>query len=249
MAFVLGFFIAVAVGLTGVGAGTITAPVLMLSFGLKPAVAVGTALLFSSAIKIVVAPVYLRRRQVDFKVLMLLCGGGVPGVLIGVGMLARLSSRSHEGAIVFVLGLTVIAASLATLYRTLRTRTAARTPRDRSGWLPPLAAVIGGEVGFSSAGAGALGSVALLNLTNLTPAQVVGTDMVFGLVLSVCGGSLHFSADHFDSNVLWKLIVGGVVGVISGAMLSGIIPPRPLKVGLTVWLASLGTQLCWRALS
>ena len=63
---------------------------------------------------------------------------------------------------------------------------------DHSRWLPPLAALIGGEVGFSSAGAGAMGAVALLNLTKLTPPQVVGTDMVFGLVLSILGGGLHF---------------------------------------------------------
>ena len=37
-----------------------------------------------------------------------------------------------------------------------------------------------------------MGAVALLNLTKLTPPQVVGTDMVFGLVLSILGGGLHF---------------------------------------------------------
>ena len=52
---------------------------------------------------------------------------------------------------------------------------------------PPIAAVIGAEVGFSSAGAGALGSLALMSLTPLTAAQVVGTDVVFGLVLVSVG--------------------------------------------------------------
>ena len=44
MEFVLGFLIATAVGPTGVGAGSITAPVLILFFDLAPAAAVGTAL-------------------------------------------------------------------------------------------------------------------------------------------------------------------------------------------------------------
>ncbi|MBF0171785.1 MAG: sulfite exporter TauE/SafE family protein, partial [Nitrospinae bacterium] len=52
MAAVLGFFIAFAIAITGVGAGTITAPVLMLFMGIEPAVAVGTALLFALAVKI-----------------------------------------------------------------------------------------------------------------------------------------------------------------------------------------------------
>ena len=37
MTFLIGFVVAVAVGLTGVGAGSITAPVLILLFGISPA--------------------------------------------------------------------------------------------------------------------------------------------------------------------------------------------------------------------
>ena len=46
---------------------------------------------------------------------------------------------------------------------------------------------VGAEVGFSSAGAGALGSAALLALTPLAPAQVVGTDIAFGFFTSSTG--------------------------------------------------------------
>jgi uncharacterized membrane protein YfcA len=92
-----------------------------------------------------------------------------------------------------------------------------------------------------------MGSLALLNLTRLTPAQVVGTDMVFGLVLSLLGGGLHFSAGHYDATILPKLIIGGVVGALMGATLSSIVPARPLRLGLSVWLATLGAQLCWKA--
>src|SRR5207302_924876 len=57
-----------------------------------------------------------------------------------------------------------------------------------SQWLPWLAFPIGVESGFSSAGAGALGTVLLLNYSEMTPSQVVGTDLLFGLVLAVIGG-------------------------------------------------------------
>jgi uncharacterized membrane protein YfcA len=107
--------------------------------------------------------------------------------------------------------------------------------------------VIGGEVGFSSAAA--LGALALLNLTKLCPARVVGTDMVFGLVLSLIGGRLHFSAGHYDGPLLSQLILGGVVGAFVGAALCTIFPSRPLRFALSFWLAALGAQLCWKALS
>src|SRR5262249_13331102 len=167
-----------AVGLTGVGAGTITAPALILFFGLSPAVSVGTALSFAAVIKMAVLPVYLRRKQVSFRILRVLCAGGIPGVLSGVYLLNRLKTQKHESNLFTVLGSTILIISLFNLYRALRDFSREEL-KDRSRWLPPIAAVIGAEVGFSSAGAGALGSLALLNLTKLTPAEVVGTDMVF----------------------------------------------------------------------
>jgi uncharacterized membrane protein YfcA len=246
MEFLLGFLIACAVGLTGVGAGSITSPMLILFFHMNPAVAVGTALIYAASIKFVVLPIYLRKRQVDFRILKLLCMGGIPGVLAGVLILNRFNVREHEKAIFLLLGSTILTVSLGSLYRTLRNR-AVVAGRERAGWLPPLAFVIGTEVGFSSAGAGALGALALLNLTKLTPGQVVGTDMVFGFLLSVLGGGLHLSEGHYDSPMLMKLIAGGIVGSLFGASMTSYIPARPLRLVLSVWLAALGLQLCWKA--
>jgi uncharacterized membrane protein YfcA len=178
----------------------------------------------------------------------LLVSGGVPGVLFGVWALDTLNVRDHERGLFLVLGLMILTVSLGSLYKTLRSRLVVAT-NEHARWLPPLAVIIGSEVGFSSAGAGALGALALLNLTKLTPAQVVGTDMVFGLVVSVIGGGLHLTAGHYDSAIMMKLIIGGIAGAYSGAMLSTMLPSRPLRVALSFWLASLGAQLCWKALA
>ena len=110
-----------------------------------------------------------------------------------------------------------------------------------------IAAAIGAEVGFSSAGAGALGSVALLSLTAMPAAQVVGTDMAFGLATSVVGGGFHFGAGHYQAALLIKLIVGGLAGALAGASLSSVVPARALRVALSAWLVVVGAQLCWRA--
>jgi len=50
--------------------------------------------------------------------------------------------------------------------------------------------------GFSSAGAGALGSLVLLAVTPMTAAQVVGTDLFFGLAVSLVGSSFQLSAGN-----------------------------------------------------
>jgi uncharacterized protein len=246
MAFLVGFIIALAVGLTGVGAGSITAPVLILFFAISPADAVGTALIFAAVIKLVVAPMYIIRKQVNARIVTILCLGGIPGVLLGSFLIRSLDVRHYEKTLFIILGLTIATMALYSLYRTMKKGKKILEQRERVRWLPLIGLGIGSEVGFSSAGAGALGSLALLNLTLLTPAQVIGTDMLFGLAVSVVGGGLNLTAGHYASGLLWKLITGGIAGVLMGANLSAILPARPLRVALSLWLSIIGLQLAWR---
>jgi hypothetical protein len=106
---------------------------------------------------------------------------------------------------------------------------------------------VGAEVGFSSAGAGALGSAALLSLTPLAPAQVVGTDIAFGFVVSLIGSGAHWFTPSSDSTLLLQLIAGGIVGAISGTLLSTHIPRRPLRFALWIWLLVLGGQFLFNS--
>jgi hypothetical protein len=170
MEYLLGFVIAVLIGLTGVGGGSVTAPALVLFLGVGPAEAVGTALVFTAIVKLVAAPIYIARKQVNFRILWPLLAGGVPGVLAGSYLLARLSSAQHRGPLYAVLGAIIILMAAANLYRLFAPRPSALT-EDRIRWLPWLAIPIGAEVGFSSAGAGAVGSLVLMTLTQMSTAQ------------------------------------------------------------------------------
>src|ERR1035438_1521764 len=135
MTILIGFLIALAVGLTGVGAGSITAPVLILFFGLSPAASVGTALAFAAVIKLAVAPLYLFRRQVSRRILLLLCLGGIPGVLAGVVVLGGLNVKRYEHTVFVILGATIGSMASYSLFHSLR-RKPKTAGRDRSGWLP-----------------------------------------------------------------------------------------------------------------
>src|ERR1700683_853261 len=115
MEIVLGFIIAVAIGVTGVGAGVITAPVLILFMHVSPAHAVGTALAFSVAVKMLVVPLQIYRKQVDYRVLGFLLLGGLPGVLAGSYLLAKLNTQGSQGILYGALGLTVVIMAAANL--------------------------------------------------------------------------------------------------------------------------------------
>lgn len=249
MPILIGFLIAFAVGLTGVGGGSLTAPVLMLFLGVSPADSVGTALLFSAITKVALLPLFLWRQQVSYRVLALLSAGGIPGVIGGFYLLRQLHEAKQEKALYLLIGGTILIMAVYSLWRSFRPARTTEQRRNRSGWLMLIAAGIGGEVGFSSAGAGALGSIVLLTMTTLAPAVVVGTDMAFGLVVSAVGGSAHFSAGNYDSALLWKMVAGGIPGALLGANLARAFTPRTLRMALLSWLTFIGGELCWRALA
>lgn len=246
MEVLLGFAIAVAIGVTGVGGGVITAPALILLLGMPPVEAVTISLVFAAIIKSLLAPQYLLRKQVDFRILGKLLMGGLPGVVAGSFLLERMNTTKQHGLMYGILGGTIAVMSCIHLYRLTR-GLPVHSKGDHSRWLPLIALPIGAEVGFSSAGAGALGTVALMSCTTLTAAQVVGTDVYFGLGLSLVGGGLHWSTGHGVPVILWKLLAGGVVGAFAGAYASTSVPARPLRAALCVWLIVIGVQLCWRA--
>jgi uncharacterized membrane protein YfcA len=79
----------------------------------------------------------------------------------------------------------------------------------------------------------------------MTPAQVVGTDLLFGLVLAVIGSAFHWSFGSINSPVLLQLLVGGVPGVIAGCLLARRVPANKLKTAVAMVAIFAGLQLVW----
>ena len=248
MAYSLGFLIAIAIGLTGVGAGTLTTPLLILALGVPARIAVGTSLIFGAVVKIITSPVYMARGQVDWRTLGLMLITGIPGVIAGT-LLFRdaVSLKSDKVWLYLALGTMIAFSSAWHIYRHFRPASIREDRDPRPGWLATSMLPVGAEVGFSSSGAGALGTIALLSLTRLNTAQVVGTDLAFGLCLSLIGGGLHLASGGFDAGLLLRLIAGGLLGAVAGSTLAPRIPARTMRLALSVWLLAIGVQLCWQA--
>jgi uncharacterized membrane protein YfcA len=246
MEYVVGCVIAMFIALTGVGAGTITTPLLIVFFGVPTPVAVSTGLLFSAAVKLVLVPPILARRQVNWRVLGYMTLGGLPGVVLGSLWLRHLAAKGPVQVMNGVLGVVLVLTALYQIAFSFRTPKVAGSSRDRARWLPWLMLPVGAEVGFSAAGAGALGTAALLSLTALEPLQVVGTDIVFGFVLSLVGGGAHLAGGAVRLELLKHLILGGLVGVVVGLWASRYIPRRPLRFALWLWLLVLGSQFIYK---
>jgi len=242
MHYLIGFLIALAVGLTGVGGGSFTVPALVLLAGLTAGEAVGTAFLFAAVLRLIAAPFYLAGKQIHSRYLWLLLQGAVPGLLLGTWALRLLNRDVGNPVVLLVLGVILAVSSSVTFVRRIQNPAfAAKNHR----WLPWLALPIGVESGFSSAGAGALGTVLLLNYSEMTPAQVVGTDLVFGLVLAAFGSAFHWRFGSISMQILFELLLGGVPGVVLGCLLARRVPADKLKTAVAMVAIFAGLQLVW----
>jgi uncharacterized protein len=242
MNFLIGFVIALAVGLTGIGGGSFTVPALVLIVGLTAGEAVGTAFVFAGAIRLIAAPFYLLGKHLHARYLWLLLGGAIPGLLIGTFVLRLVGREAGNPVVVILLGILLAASSSITFAPGVQNPNFAR---KNSRWLPWLAVPIGIESGFSSAGAGALGTVLLLNYSEMTVPQVVGTDLVFGLVLAVIGAGFHWKFGSMNLLVLAQLLAGGIPGVLLGCMMARVVPARRLRTVVAAVAIFAGVQLVW----
>jgi len=238
----IGFLIAIAVGLTGIGGGSFTVPALILLVGLTAGEAVGTAFVFAGVLRLIAAPFYLLGRNFHARYLWLLLLGAIPGLLLGTLVLRLIGQEGRNPVVIILLGVLLAASSSVTFAPRVQNPGFAR---KNSRWLPWLALPIGVESGFSSAGAGALGTVLLLNYSEMTPPQVIGTDLIFGLVLAVIGGVFHWKFGAINSPVLLQLLAGGVPGVVFGCALAWHVPARKLKLVIAMVAMFAGVQLVW----
>src|SRR5260370_14268543 len=224
------------------GGGSFTVPALVLIVGLTAGEAVGTAFLFAGVLRLIAAPFYLVGKQIHSRYLWLLLQGAIPGLLVGTWALRFLNRDAGNPVVILVLGVLLAVSSSVTFIRRVQNREFAGKNRR---WLPWLALPIGMESGFSSAGAGALGTALLLNYSEMTPAQVVGTDLLFGLVLAIIGSAFHWTFGSISMPILFQLLFGGIPGVVLGCLLARRVPANKLKTAVALVAIFAGLQLVW----
>lgn len=212
----LGFLIAFVIAITGVGAGTITAPLLILVLHVPVAVSVGTALAYSTIVKAVVVPVQIIRKQVAWRVLGIMLLGGLPGVIAGSLLFRRYVAFGSHALFYLVLGLIIVLSAAWHLYRHFRPQCFSGERKTRRWAIAALMFPIAAEVGFASSGAGAMGTLVLMGLSSLDAAKVVGTDLAFAFCMTLTGTGMHFASGLFDSALLVRLVgASGKFGVIA----------------------------------
>jgi uncharacterized membrane protein YfcA len=201
-------------------------PALVLLFGIHPATAVGTDLLYAATTKSAGSFVHALRMNVAWRVVALLSVGSVPAAIATLIVLSRLEAQSGltAKAITIVLGFALLLTSVLLIFRPwlLNLRRPRPTSDARRHILLTIlfGAVIGVLVSVSSVGAGAIGVTALLLLyPTYSTARIVGTDIAHAVPLTLVAGMGHWLTGSVDTSMPLSLLMGSIPGIVLGSYL------------------------------
>jgi uncharacterized membrane protein YfcA len=251
---ILGFVVGLLVGLTGMGGGALMTPALILLGLARPAIAVGTDLVWGTLTKAVGSLVHVRQKTVDFKLVRHLAYGSVPGSLLGIALLAILHKRgtdSMDRVVVRMLAVALMCVAISLYVRAVRgprVRPERESKSDVSKWPAWLTSVVGGVIGFlvclTSVGSGSL-IVAFLVVAYPSTAmrRIVGSDIVHALILVGISALGHMGLGTINVPLLGALLIGSIPGVWVGSKMSMVFPERVLQPILATTLFFLGYKL------
>lgn len=242
------------VGFTGVGGGSLMAPIMILFLGVTPITAVGTDLWFAAITKLVGGSIHHSRGNADVRIVKWLCIGSIPlatATLIVLGLSHR--DQIKQGFVTEALGAVIILTAVATLFRKSLHHYGERLRRNRKvkfkKFQVPLTVTAGALLGvlvtLTSVGAGALCATILIFLypLRLDMRKVVGTDILHAIPLTFVAGIGHLWLGNVDGNLLVSLLSGSIPGIILGSSLVHRVNERFIQVALAMVLIVVGSKL------
>jgi uncharacterized membrane protein YfcA len=246
-----GFVIGALVGITGMGGGSLLTPILVILFGFKPTLAVGTDILHGAIFKSFGAVRHRRLGTVHARLTFWMFLGSGPMSLLGVGLATWLKHHygGAESIEAYAVGVALVAGGFGLVAKTFIKR--GIQPDDRPFLLQrrdriiafALGAVCGFIVGLTSVGSGTFFGLAMVLVFPLTLPKIVGTDIFHAAALLWVAGFGHLFAGNVDLRTMGWLLTGSVPGILLTSQFTLQIPDRALRLGLASVLMLSGIKL------
>ena len=245
-----GLLIGLLVGMTGMGGGSLMTPMLILVFGFKPTVAIGTDILHGAIFKSFGAARHRQFGHVHARLALWMLIGSAPASLFGVALSSWLSERygdGYESAAQQVLGIALVIGGIGFFVKAFMRPWGSDAPfllKRRDKEIALLIGVVGGfVVGLTSVGSGTFFGLVMMIAFPLTAAKIVGTDLFQAALLLWVAGFGHFVTGSVDLRATGWLLIGSIPGVLLGSQLTVKLPDRALRVSLALVLSLSGVKL------
>jgi uncharacterized membrane protein YfcA len=247
-----GLLIGLLVGMTGMGGGSLMTPILILVFGFKPTLAIGTDILHGAVFKTFGAARHRWLGTVHARMAFWMFLASGPMSLVGVQTAEWLQGRYGNGAestSAKVIGAALVLGALGLFAKTFIRRGV--QPDDSPFVLAnhdrvisfALGAVGGFIVGLTSVGSGTFFALVMLLVFPLTAAKIVGTDIFHAAALLWVAGLAHLIHGNVDLGAMAWLLLGSIPGILAGSQITVKLPERSLRVALATVLLASGVRL------
>ena len=247
-----GLLIGILVGMTGMGGGSLMTPILVIVFGFKPTLAVGTDILHGAIFKTVGAIRHRSLGTVHARLSGWMLIGSAPLSLLGVALGTRITDKYGDGAtsvMGYILGGALLFGATGLVLKSfVRKKVVGDDDRFDMVWRDRIAAVAIGVfggfiVGLTSVGSGTFFGLTMLFVFPLGAHKIVGTDILHAAALLYVAGFGHFIAGNVDLHAVGWLLIGSIPGVLIGSHYSVRIPEAWLRLALADVLAISGLKL------
>ena len=252
-----GFSVGLLVGMTGVGGGSLMTPLLILLFGVHPATAVGTDLLYAAATKAGGGIVHGLARTIHWPAVIRLASGSIPASVLTLLVLWQLdlSAETARSLVNSVLCFALLLTATSLIFRKAATETLRwRLERYDDATIARATVLVGAGLGvlvsISSVGAGAVGVTALLLLYPKLPmSRIVGSDIAHAVPLTLIAGIGHWAMGAIDWQLMGVLLIGSLPGIVIGSYWATRVPETALRLLLAATLILVAGKLAsdeWR---
>jgi uncharacterized membrane protein YfcA len=239
--------------MTGVGGGSLMTPLLILLFGVHPATAVGTDLLYAAATKTGGSLVHGFARSINWRVVRRLATGSVPATVVTLAVLSHfnLSGDAARNLITLVLSVALFATAFVLVFggaivAAYRARVVELNSQCTAVNTVLVGMVLGVLVSISSVGAGAIGVIALIMLYPQLPmARIVGSDIAHAVPLTLIAGTGHWMMGSVDWPIMGSLLAGSLPGIFVGSYFAIRIPERALRLVLATTLFVVASRITY----
>lgn len=251
----IGFLVGFIVGMTGVGGGSLMTPILVLGFGIKPAIAVGTDLLYAAITKSGGVFVHHKHGNIQWPVVVLLALGSVPATICSIFVIKHLdtSGINYDNLIMSTLSIALILTALFLITRNQLHKFSQKEQfvalkllhrKYRNHFTIFAGVLIGILVTLSSVGAGVIGAAFLFFLyPRFKAIQIVATDLAHAIPITAIAGLGHAHIGTVDYVLLGSLLIGSLPGIYLGSHFGTLLPDKIMRPFLATMLLLIGIRL------
>lgn len=234
-------------------------PILVLGFGITPAIAIGTDLLYAAITKCGGVFFHHNNGSVDWRIVGLLASGSIPSSLLTVTLLSNLKSSGvdYEKLMTLTLSVMLLLTSFVVIMKT-RILAYLHSALENNGSIHKrlhnirltITVLCGISLGFfvtlSSVGAGAIGAAILFLLyPSKRSVTIVGTDIAHAVPLTAIAGIGHIHLGSVDFSLLAGLLTGGLPAIYLGSLLGKSMPDSILRPIVAILLFALGIRFAF----